>query len=103
MIKVSVFYPNVEGKKFDADYYLNKHLPFVKKKLGAALKRTSVDMGLAGGEPGSPAPYLVIGHLFFDSVEAFQAAFGSHAPSLMGDIPNFTNIQPVIQISDEKM
>jgi hypothetical protein len=29
MIKVSVFYANEEGKKFDMDYYLNSHIPLV--------------------------------------------------------------------------
>jgi uncharacterized protein (TIGR02118 family) len=102
MIKVSVFYPNAEGKNFNTEYFLNKHLPLVQETLGSLLKRTSADVGLAGGEPGAPAPFKVIGHLFFDSVEAFQTAFGPHAQALMGDIPNFTDIQPVIQISDVK-
>jgi uncharacterized protein (TIGR02118 family) len=41
MIKVSVFYPNEEGKKFDWEYYLSKHLPMVKQKFGTANKRQS--------------------------------------------------------------
>jgi len=44
-----------------------------------------------------------MGHLLFDSVEAFQAAFAPIAPALMGDIPNYTNIQPTIQISEVKI
>jgi len=39
-------------------------------------------------------------HIFSDSVEAFQAAFGPHAQSIMADIPNYTDLTPVIQISD---
>lgn len=27
MIKVSVFYPNTAGCKFDMDYYLTRHMP----------------------------------------------------------------------------
>ena len=38
-----------------------------------------------------------MGHLYFDSVEAFQTAFGSHAGEIMGDIPNYSNVQPTIQ------
>ena len=34
---------------------------------------------------------------------AFQAAFAPHAATIMGDIPNYTNVQPVIQISEAKM
>ena len=103
MIKVSVFYPNEGGKKFDMDYYLNKHVPMVQQKLGAALKGGAVEQGLGGAEPGSPATYVAMGHLYFDSVEAFQTAFGPHAESIMGDVPNYTDIQPTIQISEVKM
>lgn len=103
MIKVSVLYPNTEGKTFDMDYYLNKHMPMVQQKLGEALKDVAVEEGLGGAEPGSPATYVAMGHLYFDSVEAFQAAFGPHVKEIMGDIPNYTEIQPVIQVSDVKM
>jgi uncharacterized protein (TIGR02118 family) len=42
-------------------------------------------------------------HLYFDSIEAFQNAFGPHAQAIMGDIPNYTDIQPTIQISEVKI
>ena len=103
MIKVSVLYPNEEGKKFDMDYYLNSHIPMVQEKCGAALKGGAVDQGLGGAEPGSPATYAAMGHLLFDSVEAFQSSFGPHAKAIMADIPNYTDIQPTIQISEVKM
>ncbi|MGZ6248958.1 MAG: EthD family reductase, partial [Syntrophales bacterium] len=56
-----------------------------------------------GAEPGSRATYIIMFHLYFDSVEAFQAAFGPHAPAIMGDIPTYTDIQPTIQVSEVKM
>jgi uncharacterized protein (TIGR02118 family) len=103
VIKVSVFYPNEEGKKFDMGYYFNEHSPMIQQKLGAAFKRVAVEQGLGGAEPGSRATYLVMFHLYFDSVESFQTAFGPHARAIMGDIPNFTDIQPSIQISEVKL
>jgi uncharacterized protein (TIGR02118 family) len=103
MIKVSVFYPNEEGKKFDMAYYLNNHIPMIQEKLGTALKGGAVDQGLAGVSPGSPATYIAMGHLYFDSVETFQSAFGPHANTILGDIPNYTDIQPTIQISEVKL
>lgn len=103
MIKVSVLYPNIEGKKFDMEYYLSTHIPLVQQKLGAALKGTAVEAGLSGMDPGSPAAYVAMGHLYFDSVEAFQTAFGPHAQAIMDDIPNYTHIQPTIQISEVKL
>ena len=103
MIKVSVLYPNEEGKKFDMEYYLNSHIPMLQEKLGAALKGGAVEQGLSGVEPGSPATYVAMGHLLFDSVEAFQSAFGPHSEAIMADIPNYTDTQPTIQISEVKM
>jgi uncharacterized protein (TIGR02118 family) len=103
MIKVSVFYPNTTGSTFDMPYYLNKHLPMVRQKLGAAVKGTSVEHGLGGAQAGSPPVYLVMGHLLFDSVEAFQQAWGPHAEAIVGDVPNYTNIQPTIQVSEVKL
>ena len=103
MIKVSVFYPNNEGSRFDMDYYCNSHIPMVQEKLGAVLKGVSVEQGVGGPAPGSRATYVAMGHLLFDAVEAFQSAFEPHAEAIMGDLPNFTDIQPTIQISDVKI
>lgn len=103
MIKVSILYPNSEGSRFDIDYYCNRHIPMVREKLGVACKGVAVEQGLGGEEPGAPAPFSAMGHLLFDSIENFQAAFGPHAAAFMGDIPNYTDIQPVVQISSVKL
>jgi uncharacterized protein (TIGR02118 family) len=100
MIKVSVLYPGGEGKKFDHDYYTNKHVPMVAGLLGDAVKSASIEKGLCGAEPGSTAPFTICGHLYFESLEAFQNSFGPHAEKIMADIPNFTNIEPVVQIGE---
>jgi len=100
MIKVSVMYPSAPGARFDHVYYRDKHMPLVKARMGDALKFYTVDKGLAGGAPGSPATYAAAGHLHCDTVESFQAAFGPHTAEIMGDIPNYTDITPIIQISD---
>ncbi len=52
LIKVSVVYPNSEGKKFDMDYYCNKHVPMVATLLGDSLKGATVEKGIGGGAPG---------------------------------------------------
>ncbi|MBC8239967.1 MAG: EthD family reductase [Alphaproteobacteria bacterium] len=102
MIKVSVLYANESGKSFDMDYYCNSHIPMVLEKVGAACSKAEVDQGLAGGAPDAPAAYIAMGHLYFDSVESFQTAFGPHAEAIMADVPNYTDIQPNIQISEVK-
>jgi uncharacterized protein (TIGR02118 family) len=103
MVKVSVMYPNGQGQTFDMAYYLSRHIPMVKQKLGSALKNVTVEEGVAGATAGAPPAYLALGNLYFDTVEAFQAAFAPHAPAIMGDVSNYTNTQPVVQISAVKL
>ena len=103
MIKVSVFYADRTGSKFNMDYYCNTHIPMVREKLGAACKGAAVEQGMSGANPGSRPGFVAMGHLYFDSVEAFQTAFGPHAQVIMADIPNYTDIEPTIQISEVKI
>ena len=99
-IKVSVLYPTTAGEKFDNDYYCNTHLPLVGKLLGDALIGATAEKGLGGAAPGTPATYVAMGNMYFNTIEDFQNAFGPNAEEIMSDLPNFTNIQPVIQISE---
>jgi uncharacterized protein (TIGR02118 family) len=102
MIKVSVMYPNSKGSRFDMTYYCETHMPMVRQKLGPALKGVAVEQGIGGEEPGSPAPYIALGHLLFESLEEFRTSFAPHAELFEADIPNYTNTQPTIQISEVK-
>jgi len=103
MIKVSVFYPNGPDAKFDMDYYCARHIPLVQRLCGSALKGAAVEGGVGGSTPGSVPSFLAMGHLLFESVEAFEGSFGPHANQIVGDVPNYTNIQPVIQVSQVMM
>jgi uncharacterized protein (TIGR02118 family) len=103
MIRVSVLYPNKQGTHFDMDYYCTKHIPMLRGLLGAALVNVTVDEGIGGAAPGSPAPFLAQGHLSFESVDAFQKAFTPHAAQIRADVPNYTDSQPTIQISNVKI
>lgn len=102
MTKVSVLYPNGAGTRFDMDYYIETHMPMVKAKLGAACTKVEVDHGLGGGQPGVPPAFVAVCHLHFDSVDAFQQAFGPHAETILADIPNYTNAQPTVLVSEIK-
>jgi uncharacterized protein (TIGR02118 family) len=88
------------GARFDHDYYRDKHMPLLKNRLGDVCKYYTVDKGLSGGAPGTPATYIGMCHIFCDSVEAFQLGFGPHAKEILGDIANYTDLQPVMQISE---
>ena len=100
MIKVTILYPNGEGKKFDMDYYSTKHMPMIASLLGDSLKMYSIDKGIGGRTPADPIPYLAIGYFYFDNLSAFQNSFRPHAERIRSDVPNYTNIQPILQISE---
>jgi len=100
MIKVSVMYPHTEGARFDHDYYRDVHMPLLKSRLGDRCKSYTVERGLAGGAPGSPPVYVGLCHVYCDTVQDFQAGFGPHAKEILGDVKNYTDIAPVIQISE---
>lgn len=100
MIKFSVFYPNEEGSTFDMDYYVTKHIPLCRQLTGDAMRRAEIDKGLGGAAPGSKPPFVAAVHMYFDSLEAFQASFVPHRMTLADDVPNYTNIRPVLQMAE---
>ncbi|MFQ5754069.1 MAG: EthD family reductase, partial [bacterium] len=93
-------YPNAERKKFDIEYYCTKHAKFVTDLLGDALQGASIESGLSGDTPDSPAPFAAIATMYFNSLESFQQSFGPNADKIMADLPNFTDIEPMVQISE---
>ncbi len=104
MVRISVLYPNEAGKKFDLDYYRNRHMKLVGDRLkDFGFVRAEVDKGLAGGAPGSAAPYVCVGHVYVNSLAEFQKGMGVHGKEIMGDIPNYTDITPVLEIAEVKV
>jgi len=103
MIRVSILYPNTAGSRFNLDYYLNTHLPMTEKLLAPQLKSMVVEHGIAGTAPGAPPSYIALCHLEFESVDAFLEAFMPHMAKLTGDIPNYTDVEAVIQFNDIKI
>jgi len=104
MIRVSVLYPNKPNAKFDHDYYANNHMRMVTEKCTPlGLVKAEIDRGIAGAAPNSPPPYVAIGYILFNSVEELQTALMKHNDEFMADIPNYTNIEPQVQISEVVM
>ncbi|MEJ5358259.1 MAG: EthD family reductase [Desulfobacterales bacterium] len=100
MYKVSVMYPHREGARFDLDYYRTTHMDLVFRLLKPfGLVRTEVLRGLSGGE-GKPAPYVCIGNLYFETADGYEKGVAASGGALRGDIPNFTDIAPIRQISE---
>ena len=100
MVKLSVMYPHKEGSKFDLDYYLTKHFDLVQTKFGGLMKDAYVTKGLGGGVHGEPPTYQIMAHISFESMDALNKAVTAHGAELFADVPNFTDITPVVQISE---
>lgn len=100
MIKISILYPNTS--KFDMDYYLNTHMSLSIELLskGKGYRGVSVERGLGGASPGAAPAHVAMCHFLFDTTDDFMAAFLPHAAELQGDMPNYTDIEPVIQFSE---
>jgi uncharacterized protein (TIGR02118 family) len=83
-------YPKTDGATFDMEYYKTKHTEIVLRTLQPV--KWEIDSGVDG-------PYVAIGHLYFDSMDAMGAAMGNGAEA-MGDVVNFTDLESAIQISE---
>lgn len=97
-IRVSIFYPAGPDTRFDHDYYVKIHMPLAGRLLQPL--QYEVDKGIGGGAPGAPAPYVAGCHFYFASLADFETAITAHVAELQADIPKYTNVPPVIQISE---
>ena len=102
MFKVAILYPNGEDKSFDMDYYEKKHMPMVAGFLGKNLKFYEIDKGISGRTPNDKVPFVAIGYFYINDVAEYNKAIGQNRDAVINDIRNYTNIQPVVQISEIK-
>lgn len=98
--KVMILYPNGEGKTFDMAYYEKKHMPMVAGFLGDNLVSYEIDKGLSGRTPDEKVPFLAIGYFYVNSIEQYNMAIGQHRDAIVDDFKNYTNVLPLIQISE---
>ena len=103
MVTITILYPNKEGGRFDADYYINEHMPMTIAKFGDVLKGVNISLGLSAGRPGSTAPFVAICQLLFESQEAFEQKFKVISAGLIADMPNYTDIDIIFQMGDAKI
>ncbi|MBI1782015.1 MAG: EthD family reductase [Sphingobacteriales bacterium] len=102
MFKVAILYPNGEDKTFDMDYYEKKHMPMVAGFLGTNLKFYEIDKGIAGRTPNDKVPFVAIGYFYITDVAEYNKAIAQNREAIIGDFKNYTNIQPVVQMSEIK-
>ncbi len=100
MFKVTILYPNGEGSTFDMDYYEAKHMPMVASFLGDNLKFYEIDKGISGRTPNDKPPYAAVGYFYIDNIADYGKAIAENRDAVVNDFKNYTNIQPVVQISE---
>lgn len=100
MIRITAAYPRATGKRFDMDYYVHKHLPFVLKEFGPyGLIKAEADRPLekpGGGE----SPFFCVGYLYFRDLAGFQKAFKEAGAKVMAEFPKYTDVMPIIQVGE---
>ena len=99
-IFVTVKYPNKEGSRFDMDYYIDNHLPLVTEKFGEAMLSLKACKGIATPNPEVAPPYQVMAIMEIKSLKIFKDVFSQHGAEINRDFTNYTDVEPVIQISD---
>jgi uncharacterized protein (TIGR02118 family) len=100
LTKVSVMYPYAEGKTFDMAYYENKHMPMVAAFLGSNLVKYTIEKGVSSGIPNTPLPFMAIGTFYIKSFSEYQAAIAPNRDAIRKDFANYTNISPIILVSE---
>ena len=91
-------YENEENSKFDIDYYTNQHMPLVKKLWGSKLLNVKIVKGIGGLE--TPPKYQIIAILEVESESALHELIRTHGAELSSDFPNYSDVKPTIQISE---
>lgn len=100
MIKVNVMYPYTEGARFDHAYYRDRHMPMVKARLGSACAYYTIEKGLTGEAHDASPTFVAMCAFICDSAEGYEAAIREHRVEILGDIANYTDIVPVLQVSE---
>ncbi|MBI2379609.1 MAG: EthD family reductase [Gammaproteobacteria bacterium] len=100
MIRASALYFAREGARFDFEYYRDTHFPMVMDRLAPfGARRHEIERGLAMGD-GSAPRLLAIGSIYFESLEGLKAGLAAHGAEILGDVSNYTNLQPELQFSE---
>ena len=100
MTKVSVMYPYSEGNTFNMEYYETRHMPMVAVLLGENLVKFTIEKGIASGIPNTPLPFIAIGTFYVKNLGEYQKAIQPNRDAIRADFPKYTNITPLILVSE---
>ena len=99
MVRISILIP-MPGSRFDLSYYIEQHMPRSIELLSAHPVFASLGReGHCRRRAEFTPAYAAMCHFLFESTEA-SWPHSSCTPELQGDIPNYTDVSPVIQINE---
>jgi uncharacterized protein (TIGR02118 family) len=100
MHRLTVLYPAKDGETFNYSYYFNNHHKLVVSRLKPeGMVSCEFDKGVSDPAGGKPS-YLAIAYLKFNSADELQKALAKHGAEIVGDIPNYTKIEPIMQVNE---
>ena len=66
------------------------------------MKFYEIDKGISGRTPVDKAPFVAVGYFYINDVAEYSNAIAQNRDSVVNDFKNYTNIQPLVQISEIK-
>jgi uncharacterized protein (TIGR02118 family) len=102
LFKVAIMYPTGKDKTFDMDYYEKSHMPMMATLLGKNLKFYEIDKGISGRTPKDEPPFVAVGYFYCHDIAEYNQSIAKNIDTILNDIKKYTNIQPVILISEIK-
>ncbi len=93
MLSIHILYPKTDDSTFDMDYYVSTHMPMLADAIGDACKGWGATKVMAGD-------WEAIGWCHVESQEAFDSAMAAKGADIMGDVPNYTNVQPSLVVGE---
>jgi len=93
MIAMTILYPRTDDSTFDMDYYTSKHMPLLAERLGDSCQ----GWGAAAIAEGK---YAAMGWAMVTSQDDLDATLKEHGAEIMGDVPNYTNVQPDLLVGE---
>jgi uncharacterized protein (TIGR02118 family) len=100
MYCLTVSYPKAADSHFDYDYYREKHIPLCNELFRDHGLRGTVLRTNEGKGPGSADLNYASIDILFESAEQLGAALQSGGQSVGADVPNYTNVQPIMTFGD---
>lgn len=100
MLRMTVLYPNRDDATFDWDYYTGQHMALARERFGPHMAREPEVAKGVGALPKGDASFVCIAAMYFPDQESLKAALNAGGMDIPNDIPNFTNIQPTMQLDE---